>query len=351
MTNQLSMRRKRLLFWGGGLFLCLLFSVSTAVSLGSADIDPWTVWKVIITRLMGVSPQVTGVDEASVAIVWQLRLPRVLLAAVVGASLALAGVIFQGLLKNPLADPYILGVSSGSAVGAVLAILTGWGISWFGKWTVPAFAFIGACLALFLVVRLARTDAGVRTESLILSGVVVNAFFGAVLTFAISISREDLLQRIQFWLMGSFTLREWDHVWIVIPFLCIGLTVGLLMSRELNLLTLGDRPAYHLGVSVLHIRLFLLITASLVTAVAVSVSGTIGFVGLVIPHVIRLLTGADHRTLLPLSVLAGAVFLVWGDCLARSLLNPAELPVGAVTAFAGAPFFGYILRKHRHKLN
>ncbi|MBA4494817.1 FecCD family ABC transporter permease [Paenactinomyces guangxiensis] len=343
-------RGKRFLFWSGGLFLCFLFSFSIAVSLGSTEIDAGTVWKVILVQLGVISAKGGGFDPASAAIVWQLRLPRVLLAAAVGAALALAGTVFQGLLKNPLADPYILGVSSGSSVGAALVMVTGWGLGRLGGWTISAFSFAGGCLALLLVLRLAKTDIQLRTESLILSGVVINAFFGAVLTLIISVSDEEM-QRIQFWLFGSFTLKEWQHVWAVVPVLCIAFIISWIFSRELNLFALGDRSASHLGVSVLHVRLFLLIVASLLTAVAVSVSGAIGFVGLVIPHVMRMLTGADHRTLLPLSALAGAIFLIWGDCLARLLISPAELPVGVITAFVGAPFFACILKKNQHKLS
>lgn len=340
----------RFLFWSGGCFLCFFFTLSMAVSVGSAEIEPLTVWKVIFCHWWGESAATWGIDEVTATIVWQLRLPRVLLAAVVGASLSMSGVIFQGLLKNPLADPYILGVSSGSAAGAVLAIITGWGVWWLGTWTIPVFAFAGACLALFAVLRLAKTGIEMRTETLILAGVVVQAFFGALLTFAIAVSPEEL-RRIQYWLMGSFTLKEWGHVWLAIPFLFTGWVIAWSYSRELNLFVLGDRQAGHLGVHVLRVRLFLLIVASLVTAVSVSVSGMIGFVGLVIPHVMRLLTGADHRTLIPLSTITGAIFLVWADVLARLLLSPGELPIGVITAFVGAPFFAFILKKNQHKLS
>ncbi|SFJ46427.1 FecCD family ABC transporter permease [Thermoflavimicrobium dichotomicum] len=338
------MKVYRFVWWSGGLFLCFLFSIGATVTLGSAQIDMGTVWKIIFSHLWYGDHLPPDIDVSSNAIVWQLRLPRVILAAVVGASLAIAGVIFQGLLKNPLADPYVLGISSGAATGAVLAILTGWGSLWLGKWTVPVYAFSGACLALFLVLRIA--DQRLRTESLVLSGVVTQAFFGALLTLALSLSEKEF-QRIQFWLMGSFVLRDWDHVWILLPVMGLGSLCAWWFSRELNLLVLGDRSAAHLGMDVTKVRFFLLMLASLVTAVAVSVSGTIGFVGLVIPHMMRMLTGADHYTLIPLSALAGAIFMVWGDCAARLILDPRELPVGVITAFIGAPFFAMLLKKQQ----
>jgi iron complex transport system permease protein len=329
---------------GGGWVLCLLFSVSFAVSVGSADVGGWTVWKVITVKLGLYGPD-PALDEATVAIVWELRLPRVLLSALVGAMLSVAGAVYQGVLRNTLADPYILGISSGSALGAVLFFLTGWGEAPFGVWALPFFAFVGACLAFMLVLRLARSRAAAAPESLILSGVVVQAFFAALLAFALSMVPSEL-QRIQFWMLGSFTLRQWEHVAAATPFFLAGLSACWLLSRELNLFSLGDRPATHLGVRVGLMRILLLTAASLMTAAAVSVSGMIGFVGLVVPHAVRMLSGADYRVLLPLSALAGGVFLIWADVLCRVAMDPVELPIGVITALVGAPFFAVILRKH-----
>jgi iron complex transport system permease protein len=328
--------------WGGGLLIALILSVSLGVFLGSTHVGFWTVWKVILqhTGLMdGVN-----MDEADAAIIWELRLPRVLLVGLVGACLATAGVIYQGLLKNHLADPYILGVSSGAAVGAALAIITGWGNR--SGWMLPLFAFLGACLALLLVLQLGRGRGASQATSLILAGVVIQAFFSAVLTLAISTSPEEM-QRIQFWLMGSFAFRGWQHIGLMLPFFLIGFFVCWRFSRELNLMALGERSAHHLGVHVEKMRIFLLIIASLMTSAAVAVSGMIGFVGLVVPHIMRMLTGADHRFLLPLSALFGASFLIWADGLSRIVLAPQELPIGVVTAFVGAPFFAGILRRHQ----
>ena len=333
-------RRKWL--WGGGLLVALILSVSLGVFLGSTDVGFWTVWKVILQHT-GLADG-SNMDEADAAIIWELRLPRVLLVGLVGACLATAGVIYQGLLKNHLADPYILGVSSGAAVGAALVIITGWGDR--SGWMLPLFAFLGACLALLLVLQLGRGRRASQASSLILAGVVVQAFFSAVLTLAISTSPEEM-QRIQFWLMGSFAFRGWQHIGLLLPFFLIGFLVCWRFSRELNLMVLGERSAHHLGVHVEKMRIFLLIIVSLMTSAAVSVSGMIGFVGLVVPHIMRMLTGADHRYLLPLSALFGASFLIWADGLSRIVLAPRELPIGVVTAFVGAPFFAGILRRHQ----
>ncbi|MCF6135313.1 iron ABC transporter permease [Thermoactinomyces vulgaris] len=333
-------RRKWL--WGGGLLVALILSVSLGVFLGSTDVGFWTVWKVILQHT-GLADGL-NMDEADAAIIWELRLPRVLLVGLVGACLATAGVIYQGLLKNHLADPYILGVSSGAAVGAALVIITGWGDR--SGWMLPLFAFLGACLALLLVLQLGRGRRASQASSLILAGVVVQAFFSAVLTLAISTSPEEM-QRIQFWLMGSFAFRGWQHIGLLLPFFLIGFLVCWRFSRELNLMVLGERSAHHLGLHVEKMRIFLLIIVSLMTSAAVSVSGMIGFVGLVVPHIMRMLTGADHRYLLPLSALFGASFLIWADGLSRIVLAPRELPIGVVTAFVGAPFFAGILRRHQ----
>ncbi|MFC4076389.1 FecCD family ABC transporter permease [Salinithrix halophila] len=321
----------------------MLVSLAAAVSVGSADIRFTDVWRVVGFHLMGVGG---SVDPATDAIVWQLRLPRVLLAALVGAALAGSGAVFQGLLKNPLADPYILGVSSGAGLGAAIAIFTGWGVAWLGEWAVPVWAFLLGSCALVSVLQLARLGGAMRTDTLILAGVVVQAFFGAMLTYVIAMASAVEIQRIQYWLMGSVALREWKDALVVLPFLFGGMAVVWLLSKPLNLFALGERSAAHLGVSVERTRLLLLLAATLMTAAAVSVSGTIGFVGLIIPHIIRMMTGPDHRVLLPISALAGAVFLVWADTLARTVMDPRELPIGVITAMVGGPFFAWQLKRY-----
>lgn len=321
--------------WGLFFLLILLFTLGLGLSLGSSAISFADVWTALFHPAQ--------VDPATKAIIWQLRFPRVLVAALVGGTLALAGVVFQSLLHNPLADPYILGVSSGSAVGAVTAILSGWGVALLGDWQVPLLAFVGSLIALSFVLWLSTS--GLHVQPLLLSGVIVNAFFGAILTFLISISDTELA-RIQYWLMGSFTLRDWDHVSLVTPVLFIGMIVCWFFRWELNIFLLGTEAAVNLGVSVNRVRLILLLTASLITSIAVSISGMIGFVGLVIPHLLRLFfRTSDHRMLIPFSVLTGAIFLVLSDTLSRVLFAPREIPIGVITAALGAPTFAFLLRK------
>ncbi|MFD1434420.1 FecCD family ABC transporter permease [Kroppenstedtia eburnea] len=332
----------RFVVWSLSLTLLLVLVMGAAVSWGSAELGWGDVWRTAGTKLTGSEP----VDPATEAIIWQIRFPRVILAAVVGMALAGAGVVFQGLLRNPLADPYILGVSSGAALGAAIAIFTGAGAAWLGGWTVPVWAFLLAAVALFLVLGLAGR--GLNRSTLILSGVVIQAFFGAMLTFLIGISSAEELQRIQFWIMGSVAAREWHHIYVVLPFLIPGLTLIWLMARQLNLFSLGERSAAHLGVPVRRIRMVLLLSATLMTAAAVAVSGTIGFVGLIIPHIMRRIVGPDHRVLIPAAVLAGGLFLVGADTVARTVMEPRELPIGVVTALVGAPFFAWQL-KRRHE--
>lgn len=340
----MSSQQRRLLLWGGGGCLCFLFSLVAAISIGSADLSFITVWSVIWHHLTaGWFFPIK--DIATDAIVWEIRLPRVLLAAVVGAVLSLSGVIFQGILRNTLADPYVLGVSSGAAAGAVLSIYTGFTLIWASQWATPLLAIIGAVIALFVLLLLSRS-VDKQKERFILAGIVVQAFFGAIVTVVISLSKTEM-PRIVFWLMGSLALREWQHLIVVTIVFVLGFSFAIYYSRELNIFSLGDRMANHLGVHVAQIRLVLLIVASMMTAVAVSVTGTIGFVGLVVPHIMRMLLGGDHRLLIPLSVIFGAIFLIWADLLARTLFSPTELPIGVITAFVGVPFFAYLLQKRR----
>jgi iron complex transport system permease protein len=329
------MKRLQKMGWGGLFLLTLFLTLSIALSIGSTSISLTVVWK----TLLGFG----HIDPAMNAIIWKIRFPRVCIAALVGGSLALAGVIYQSLLRNPLADPYILGISSGSAVGSVIAITGGFGATLLHQWQIPIFSFLGATLALSCVLFLSRSS--LQIQSLLLSGVVVNAFFAAILTFLLSISQTELA-RIQYWLMGSFTLRDWNHVLFMLPASLIGSFLVWLRSRELNIFILGTRPATHLGVAVYRTRLILLLVASLITSIAVSVSGMIGFVGLIIPHFVRILIRtSDHRYLLPYSFLIGAIFLVGSDALSRVLFEPREIPVGVVTACLGAPIFAMLLKK------
>lgn len=340
------MPRKNRIAWSVFLGAILLLTVGLSVSWGSTGVSAGTVWKIVLIRLPGLSERLAADwPPAAEVIVWQIRLPRIVLAALVGAALAVAGVIFQGVLYNPLAEPYILGVSAGAALGAVLVIFLGAEYSWVGRWTLPLVAFVGGMVTLFIVFGIARHDAERPMEMLILAGVIVQAFFGAVLSLLIALSHEQL-QQIIYWMMGSVALSDWREAWAIIPYLLVGLAVAVFYSRELNILGLGERTARHTGVNVQRTRTVLLIVASLLTGAAVAIAGMIGFVGLVVPHMLRLVVGSDHRVLVPLSAVAGSVFLIWADTFARMILAPRELPIGVLTACIGAPLFAYLLRRH-----
>lgn len=282
-------------------------------------------------------------DATTIAIVRRLRLPRAVLAAMVGGSLAASGATFQALLRNPLAEPYILGLSGGAAVGAVFAIAL-LGVAASGG-IVAACALAGAVLAILLVFRIAAVvGRALDTRILLLAGVVVGAFFNACILLALTFADADAFRSAIFWMMGSFSGATWKSIGLLGAAMVPGVALLLALARPLNLLAVGEETAAYLGTRVERTKLLAYGTASLLTAVAVAVSGVIGFVGLVVPHVVRMLWGADHRFLLPASVLAGAAFVVLADTLARTAAAPTELPVGVVTAFVGVPFFIYLLR-------
>lgn len=344
------MGRTNRLGWGLFLVVFLFLTVGLSVSWGSAGLSVGSVWNILFSRIPWINDWIAADwPQSAETIVWQIRMPRIVLAALVGAALAVAGVIFQGVLHNPLADPYILGISAGAALGAAAVIFLGAHYAWVGRWTLPLVAFIGGCLTLLLVFGIARGNAQKPMENLILSGVIVQAFLGAVLSLLIALSHEQL-QQIIYWMMGSVALLDWREAWVMIPYLLAGLLVAMFYSRELNILALGERTAHHTGVAVARTRTILLIVASLLTGAAVAIAGMIGFVGLVVPHILRLIIGSDHRVLVPLSALAGSVYMIWADTFARMLLAPRELPVGVLTACIGAPLFAYLLRRHSRRL-
>ncbi|PKR77525.1 iron ABC transporter [Halalkalibacillus sediminis] len=331
--------------WLPVLVLVLLFAMSLSISLGAASIKVSMVWEVIASKIPLIKEWVSSDWSASSeTIVWDIRMPRVILGAIVGAALGLAGAIYQGVLRNPLADPFILGVSSGASFGAALFFVFGWQVTWLGNFTLPAVAFLFGFAALMIVYFLSRVENKARLETIILAGVVVQAFIGACLSLVLSLSNEKL-QTIVFWMMGSLALTDWSYNQVVLPIISIVVVISLFFARELNMLGLGEEAAYHSGVSVQRTRFYLLVLASIITGAAVSVSGAIGFVGLVVPHIIRLIFGSDYRLILPLSIVGGAIFLVGADAFARTVLAPREIPLGVITAFLGAPFFGYLLRK------
>lgn len=339
--------RGRLIIWGGAGCLLLSLSVVISISLGSANLPLSHVWLIMLHQLPGMQEVIlVSWPESSEQIVMKVRFPRVVLAILVGACLSLAGAGFQGVLRNPLADPYTMGVASGSAVGAAFLILFGLHISFLGQWSTPMVAFLTGFLSLWVVLRLANTQGKLQTETLLLSGVVVQAFLGSLVSFMVSLS-DQMINEIVFWLMGSLSFRGWAFTYVLVPYLIIGLAVLVTYARALNLFALGERQAAHLGVNVDRTKLIVLIVSTLLTAAAVSISGIIGFVGLVVPHLVRMMAGPDYRLLLPMTTILGGIYVLWADTLARMLLSPTEIPLGVVTAFLGAPFFAYLLKKNK----
>jgi iron complex transport system permease protein len=337
-----------------GLVALLVVVVVFATTLGSVPIPFATTFQVLLSQLPFVditpaSPEIFGAPlslEILETIVLDIRLPRIFLAGLVGAALAVAGATYQGLFRNPLADPYLLGVSAGAGLGATIAMLIPFTLSWMSAGAVPLFAFIGAVGAVAVVYSLARVGKTLPTTTLILAGVALSALLASTSSYLMTISGGEL-HRIVFWLLGGLYLTKWSQVWTVLPCVLAGLAVIWIHARPLNVMQLDEEQAQQLGINVERVKLILLAAATLVTSSAICFTGLIGFVGILIPHAVRLIWGPDHRFLLPLSTLVGAIFLILADTLARTIMPPTEIPVGIITAFCGAPFFLYLLRRRK----
>jgi iron complex transport system permease protein len=323
----------------------LLAVILAAVIIGSVSIPLPTTLRVLISRLPFVDLSRSWASGTE-TIVMDIRLPRVVMAGLVGAALGTAGATYQGLFRNPLADPYLIGVAQGASLGAVAGFLLPITGSLLGVGVIPLFAFAGAVVATATVYLLARQGKSLPVTTLILAGVALGSLLTSVVSYLI-ISSGDKMHSIVFWLMGSFSLSQWSDVRMILPYILLGTGVILVYSRPLNVMQLDEEQAQQLGINVERLKLILLGAATLITAAAVSFVGSIGFVGIIIPHAVRLLWGADYRFLLPLSVLSGAIFLILADLIARTVLSPTEIPVGVVTALFGAPFFLYLLRRRR----
>lgn len=329
------------------LICCVCFLVLAflwALSAGSLPVSWKTLWRVFT----GTDK---GIDETIRYIIIDIRLARVVLAVLVGAALALSGVVYQGVLLNPLADPYTLGVSTGAAFGASVAILFGAeGEGMVGHFGIPLAAFFGALAALSFVYLLGQLEGQFHPTNLILAGIIVSTFLSALISLLKSL-HEESISAIVFWIMGSLSGKTWGQVFVILPYVLFGALVMFYYSPELDLLALGDLQALHLGVSVARVRFFLLSVASLVTAVSVSFTGIIGFVGLVVPHVVRFLVGPGHFRLLFYSAFAGSILMLLADTVSRTILGQGqEIPVGVVTALIGGPFFCFILITRRKEV-
>jgi iron complex transport system permease protein len=322
------------------LMLLILAAIGVASLLvGSVRISPAHVFN----YLVDIFANRLSLSSEEELIVFSVRLPRIIFAGIVGASLSLGGVVFQAILRNPLADPYILGISGGSALGAIVGIVIGASSFYLG---VPLLAFLGALVTVFLVFIVAGSARGpLLDNSLLLSGVVVNAFFSAAILFFLSIVNSMELHSITFWLMGDLSRASIREICIAAFCLVLGFVLLYAEARKLNLFVQGEETALHLGVNVERTKQWLLVVTSLIISVAVSLAGIIGFVGIMVPHLMRLVFGSDHRLLLPVSALFGASFLIVADTIARVVLAPTELPVGVITALCGAPYFIFLLKK------
>jgi iron complex transport system permease protein len=321
----------------GRLMILLLLAIAALLVSVRVGAVPLSI-REVVAGARGVG------DPTTVAIVQQLRLPRALVASLVGAALAASGATFQALLRNPLAEPYILGVSGGAAVGAVGAIVLG--LSATAAWAIPGAAFAGALLSILLVLRISASfGSALDTRVLLLAGVVLGSFFNACILLVLTFTDAATFQSAIFWMMGSFAGSTWGGAGLFAIYFTPALAILFGLARALNLMSIGEETAAHLGTHVERVKLAAYGVASLLTAASVAISGVIGFVGLVVPHVIRLLWGGDYRFLIPASALLGAAFLTSADALARIVAAPTELPVGVVTAFAGVPFFLWLLRR------
>lgn len=328
--------------------LMLASSFAASLGFGAVELEPMTIVGVLGQRLGLLD---AAVDPVADAIVWSLRLPRTLVAALVGAALAIAGGMMQGLFRNPLASPSIIGASEGAALGAVVALA--FGLADRSLLALPVLAVLGSLAALAAVTRIATVDGRSPIATLLLAGVALAAFLSAVNTFLIASAWEDdfeAARRIAFWLMGGITDRGWIHVAMVLPGLLAGLAVALLCARDLDLLAEGEEAAAALGVDAERSRSWLLVASAVLVGSAVAVSGVVGFVGLVVPHLVRLVIGPAHARLLPAAALTGAWLVIVADLVARAVIAPRELHLGVVTAFLGAPFFLFLLRRHRRQL-
>ena len=336
MRSATALARSARIGWGGWAVgvLCVVTAALVSATVGAAGIDPWSVVK----ELVGLD---SGLSEVETSILFEIRFPRIVLGGLVGAVLAVGGAAYQGVFRNALADPYLLGVAAGAGLGATIAFA----ISGEQAWLAP-FAFIGGVAAVIATYALGRSVGGRSATSLILAGVAVSAFATAIQTYVLQRNVETL-REVYSWILGRLTTVGWSEVLGFVPYAGVALLVLVGSMRLLDVLSIGDEEAKALGVDVDRVRAIVVLAATLATAAAVSVSGLIGFVGIIVPHIIRLIFGWSYRVIIPLSILFGAAFLMLADVVARTVVSPAELPIGVVTAFLGAPFFLVVLRTMR----
>ncbi len=319
-------------------FIILLIAIVLSLAIGSVFISPAEMWKIL--RGLG--------EEKFTFIIWNIRLPRTVLIALTGAALSGSGAAYQGLFRNPLADPFLIGVASGAGLGAVIAMSIQWPYTFWGLMAIPLASFIFALLTVFIVYLLARVGQTVPTTNLILAGVAFSSFATSLTSFLMLRSTSEV-RRALGWLLGGASQSGWTAILAMLPYLIIGLGILVFFGYRLNLLQYGDDQAQQMGLNVNRTKTIVLIASSLATAAAVAFSGIIGFIGLVVPHLMRMWFGADYRRLIPLSIIGGASALLLSDIIARIVLAPQEIPVGIITALAGAPFFLWVLRRVKNQ--
>jgi iron complex transport system permease protein len=332
------MKNTKPIFMGA---LCALLIICAGTSVGSSGIGVGETIRILLHKLLSL-PLRQGTDPKNVSIVWLLRLPRVLFAFMIGGSLAISGAVFQSILKNPLASPYVLGVSSGASLGAGLVILCGVSIPVIRGFTLPLAGFVFGILTVYLVIGFAsKIDNTLSNNTIILFGMVVSLFVNAILTVLIALFREEL-KNLVIWQMGSFALKSWSYVLLMLPFFVTGVLGIAGHTREMDILTFGEEQAQSLGVETGKIKIRLFVFSTILTGAAVALSGAIGFVDLIAPHTARKMVGSRHRYVIPMAFILGGSLMVVTDMAARTLVSPSELPVGAVTAIIGAPFFAWV---------
>lgn len=337
------LRWRRCVYTIIGLSIILAMIVPFATTIGSVQIPFLTTFSILLSRVPAIDIAPTWPSTLE-TIILEIRLPRVILAGIVGAALSVAGATYQGLFRNPLADPYLIGVAQGASLGAVIGFLLPSHWHGIGLGIIPLLAFAGALASVSIVYGISRVGRMLAVTRLILAGVALGALLSAIVSY-LTITSGEKIHGIIFWLMGSFSLSQWSEIRIALPVVAAGVIVIMIYSRSLNLIQLGEEQAQQLGINVERLKVILLGAATLITAAAVSFVGIIGFVGIIIPHMVRLIWGPDYRFLLPLSVLTGGVFLIVADIAARTIMAPSEIPVGVFTAACGAPFFLYLLRQ------
>lgn len=324
------------------IIIAILFFVGTvSLSFGSINLSPGQVLKIVFSN--------QNINESLHVIVKQIRLPRIILSFLVGAGLSIAGVVFQGVIRNPMVDPYIVGISAGAGTGVTLAIVLNLQVSFLFFDTLPLMAFIGSLITVYVVYNLAKTENKVPVVTFLLAGVAVGFVLNAVMSFLMILGTRDL-HKIIYWLLGNLATAGWSDIKLMLPYFIVGNFIIIFFLKDLNLILLGESEAQHLGVNVERSKKYLIVGATLVTASVVSVSGSIGFIGLIVPHIARMLVGPDHKKLYPTAAMLGGIFLIISDDLARILLAPMEIPVGIITALTGGPYFIYLLRKTKKEI-